>query len=148
MILVSSCLCGEKCKYNGGDNYSETVMAYCKDKEVVPICPEVMGGLSIPRSPAEIIGGTAKDVLEGRAKVISKDHKDITSAFIKGAKEVLEIIKGNKVEEAILKANSPSCGKGMIYDGSFSAKLIEGNGLTAQVLLDVGIKVRTEKDLK
>lgn len=148
MILVSSCLCGEKCKYSGGDNYSEAVMAYCKDKDMIQVCPEVMGGLSIPRSPAEIIGGTAQDVLEGRAKVVSKDGRDFTSAFVKGAKEVLEIAKANQVEEAILKANSPSCGKGMIYDGSFGGKLIEGNGLTVQLLLNAGIKVKTEKDLK
>ena len=148
MILVSSCLCGEKCKYSGGDNYNEDVIAYCQGKEIVKVCPEVMGGLAIPRPPAEIVGGKAKNVLEGKAKVLSKEGHDVTEAFVKGAKETLKIAEKYHIKEAILKANSPSCGKGTIYDGHFCGRLIEGNGITVQLLLDAGIHVKTEKDLK
>lgn len=148
MILVSSCLCGEKCKYSGGDNYSQAVMDYCKGREMVKVCPEVMGGLSTPRLPAEIINGTAEDVLMGKGKVVNKEGEDVTMAFIKGAKAVLELAETHHIKEAILKAHSPSCGKGKVYDGHFCGRLIEGNGLTAQLLLDAGLVVKTEKDLK
>ena len=148
MILVSSCLCGEKCKYSGGDNYSLEVVSYCKDKEVLKVCPEVLGGLSTPRHPAEIIGGCAKDVLEGKAKIANNQGEDVTDAFIKGAKAVLKIAKEYNVKEAILKANSPSCGKGKVYNGQFNGNLIEGNGVTAQILMDAGVMVKTEKDIK
>ena len=148
MILVSSCLCGEKCKYSGGDNYSPQVMAYCEGKEMVQVCPEVLGGLSIPRKPAEIVGGTAQDVLEGEAKILNNQGEDVTEFFVKGAKKVLEIAREHQVNEAILKANSPSCGKGQVYNGEFKGILMEGNGITAQLLIKEGITVKTEKELK
>lgn len=147
MILVSSCLCGEKCKYSGGDNYHEKVVAYCEGKQVLKVCPEVLGGLKTPRPPAEIVGGTAKEVFDGKARVMDCKGNDVTDAFIKGAHKVLSIAKEYQVTEAILKANSPSCGKGMVYDGQFRGKRIEGNGLTAQQLLDAGIKVKTEDEM-
>ncbi len=148
MILVSSCLCGEKCKYSGDDNYHEKVVAYCEDKKVLKVCPEVLGGLQIPRPPAEIVGGTAKDVLDGKASVMNCKGKDVTDAFVKGAHKVLSLAKEYQVTEAILKANSPSCGKGMVYDGKFRGKLIKGNGLTAQCLLEAGIQVKTENEIE
>ena len=148
MILVSSCLCGEKCKYSGGDNYNQVVIDYCENKEIIQVCPEVMGGLSTPRIPAEIVGGTAKEVIDGKAKILTKEGKDVTKAFMKGAKEVLRLAQIHNVQEVILKANSPSCGKGQVYDGTFNGQLIKGNGLTAQLLIDAGIEIKTEKDFK
>ena len=148
MILVSSCLCGEKCKYSGGDNYNAQVIEYCTGKEIVQVCPEVLGGLSIPRKPAEIVGGTAQDVLEGKAQILNNQGEDVTESFVRGAKEVLEIARKYQVSEAILKAHSPSCGKGQVYNGEFKGILIEGNGITAQLLIEAGIVVKTEKELK
>lgn len=147
MVLVSSCLWGEKCKYNGGDNLNEQVIQYCKGKEVICACPEVLGGLSTPRTPAEIVGGTAQDVLKGKAQVMTKDGDDVTSAFIKGAYLTLELVKEKGIELAILKAKSPSCGRGQIYDGKFQKKLILGNGVTAELLMQEGIEVLTELEI-
>lgn len=148
MILVSSCLWGKRCKYNGGDNLNEQVVDYCRGKKVLCACPEVLGGLSIPRTPAEIIGGTAKDVLKGRAQVMTKDGKDVTSEFVNGAYLTLELIKEHGIKLAILKAKSPSCGKGKIYDGKFQQNLILGNGITAELLLQEGIEVLTELEIE
>lgn len=147
MLLVSACLCGDSCKYNGGHNYNEKVINYCKDKTILKICPESLGGLPIPRVPSEIVGGTAKDIFNGKAKVMSKNGDDVTEQFILGAKKVLQLIENQEIEEALLKANSPSCGKGHIYDGTFSGTLIKGNGVTAELLLNLGISIKTEKEL-
>lgn len=147
MILVSSCLCGEKCKYNGGDNLNEEVLEYLANEEVIQVCPEVLGGLSTPRTPAEIVGGTAKDVLQGKAKVMTQSGEDVTSAFIRGAHEALNLAKRYQVEKAILKAKSPSCGKGKVYDGTFRGQLIVGNGITAEMLLEEGIEIMTEVEV-
>ncbi|WP_297519182.1 DUF523 domain-containing protein [uncultured Clostridium sp.] len=146
MILVSACLCGENCKYSGGNNKNKKVLDFIKDKEVVCICPEELGGLSTPRNPAEIIG-SAKGVLDNKDKIITNDDKDVTLEFLRGAVESLKIAKENKVELAILKAKSPSCGKGMVYDGTFSNIKIKGNGVTAQLFIDNNIKVLTEDDV-
>lgn len=147
MILISSCLCGEKCKYSGGDNYCQEVMDLIQDETVLKVCPEVFGGLFTPRLPAEIVGGTAEDVLAGRAKILNRAGEDVTPYFIRGAQMVLSLAKQNGIQKAILKANSPSCGKGHVYDGQFRKKLIEGNGITAQLLLNEGIAVITEEDI-
>lgn len=146
-ILVSSCLCGEKCKYNGGNNYNIQVEAYYKDKEVIKVCPEVLGGLPIPRHPAEIVGGTAQDVLNGKAKILNNQGEDVTEAFLKGAQTVLKIAKDYGIRQAILKAKSPSCGRGKVYNGNFEGVLVEGNGITSQLLLEEGIEIKTEEDL-
>ena len=146
MILVSACLCGENCKYSGGNNKNEKVLEFIKDKEVIYICPEELGGLSTPRNPAEILGD-ARGILEGRDKIITNNDKDVTLEFLKGAWESLKIAKENKVEFAILKAKSPSCGKGMVYNGTFSGVKIKGNGLTAELLIENGIDVLTEEEL-
>lgn len=155
MILVSQCLLGDACKYNGGHNYNEKVIAYCKGKDYLKICPEVLGGLSIPRLPSEIVGGSAKDVLDGKAKVMNQKGEDVTDQFILGAKKVVRCIENKKgafskedfAIEAILKANSPSCGKGKIYDGTFSGRLVSGNGITTELLMQLGITVKTEQEL-
>lgn len=147
MILVSSCLCGEKCKYSGSDNWNQQVVEYCKDKEIIRVCPEVMGGLSTPRNPAEIVGGKAEDVFRGKAKVMDCKGNEVTEAFVKGARAVLELAKAHEIREAILKANSPSCGKGQVYNGKFDGRKVEGNGLTAQLLLEAGVTVKTEEEI-
>lgn len=137
-ILVSACLLGINCKYSGGNNQNEKVLEYIKDKEVIPVCPEIMGGLSTPRPPSEIIND----------KVLNNLNQDVTQQYKKGAEETLKLAKLFNVKKALLKAKSPSCGKGYIYDGTFSSTLIEGNGITTKLLIENGIEVITEKDLE
>ena len=136
-ILVSACLLGVDCKYSGGNNYNEKVIEYIKDKEVIPVCPEILGGLSTPRPPSERIG----------SKVINNQNIDVTKEYTKGAQQALLLAKLFNVKKALLKAKSPSCGKGSIYDGTFSSVLIEGNGVTTDLLEANGITVITEQDL-
>lgn len=136
-VLVSACLLGINCKYDGGNNKNEKVLKYLEDKEVIPICPEIMGGLPTPRTPAEQKDG----------KVYNKDEMDVTKEFLKGADEVIYLAKLFDVRKAILKARSPSCGVGKIYDGTFSHSLVDGNGETAKKLINIGIEVLTEEDL-
>jgi uncharacterized protein YbbK (DUF523 family) len=138
MILVSACLLGINCQYNGKSDLTKELLEFLKDKgNFIAVCPEVLGGLPIPRDGAEIVGGEVKTV----------EEKGVTKEFLKGAKRVLKFAKENNVDLAILKAKSPSCGVGMIYDGTFSRKLVEGDGITAALLRKNGIKVMTEKDL-
>ncbi len=141
MYLVSACLAGIKCKYNGKDNKNEAIVKLVKEGKAIPICPEVLGGLPTPRVPCEIV----KDD-KGNTKVIDREGVDRTVEFSKGAKKALEIGRTVEADVAILKSNSPSCGCETIYDGTFSGKLIEGNGLTAELLTRKGIKVYNEKN--
>jgi len=138
MILVSACLMGDNCKYNGVNNYNSKVVEFLKDKEYIKICPEVFGGLSVPRAPSEIV------IKDGEKRVLSCKGKDVTQNFIKGAENVLRLAEKHKPELIILKAKSPSCGKNDIYDGTFSKTLIKGNGITAELLIKNGYKVITE----
>ena len=133
MIIVSACLTGVKCRYDGNDNEEADIKALFTEGKAIPICPEVLGELSIPRGPAEIVGG----------KVINFERRDITENFLTGAEKTLEIAKSVKCSLAILKSRSPSCGKGEIYDGSFSKILKTGNGITAELLLKNDIEVIT-----
>lgn len=139
MYIVSACLAGMNCKYNGGHNADPRIKKLVEEGKAMPVCPEQMGGLPIPRPPAEIKGGTGRDVLDGKARVVNAEGADVTEAFIKGAREALKLAQLVKADKAILKAKSPSCGCGLIYDGTFSGRLIEGNGVAAQLLLDNGI---------
>ena len=136
-ILVSACLLGVNCKYDGTSNKDEKVLKLAKDFILIPVCPEILGGLPTPREPAEQKG----------KKVITKSGKDVTKFFKKGAKEVLKIAKIFKIKKAILKQKSPSCGCGKIYDGTFSGKLIRGDGVTTKLLKKNKIKVFTEENL-
>ena len=145
-ILISACLCGINCKYNGGNNLNENIKKLYDEGKAILVCPEVLGGLKTPRIPREIINGNGKKVLEGKAKVVSKEGEDTTKAFLKGAMETLKIAKENNIKIAILKAKSPSCGKGFIYSGDFNGKLVEGNGVTTELLIQNGIKVLNEKN--
>lgn len=135
-IIVSACLLGVNCKYNGGNNYNEKILEYLKDKQVIPICPEIMGGLPTPRIASEI-----KDNM-----VINKENKDVTDNFKKGAEETLNLAKRLGVTKALLKSKSPSCGYKKIYDGTFSDNLIDGNGITTELLLKNNFEIITEKD--
>ncbi len=137
MILISACLCGENCKYDGTNNLNESLKKLYDEGKAVLICPEVMGGLSTPRNPSEILP-------DGR--VVMCDGTDVTENFKKGAKMSLEIADKVKPELIILKAKSPSCGSGRVYDGSFSKTLKDGNGITADLLIKKGYKVITEND--
>lgn len=143
MYIVSACLAGIKCKYNGKDNKNEAIAKLVEEGKAIPVCPEVLGGLPTPRVPCEII----KDD-KGNIKVMDKEGVDRTAEFLEGANKTLAIGKVVGAEVAILKANSPSCGCGFIYDGTFSGKLIEGNGVTTDLLAKNGIKVYDEKNYK
>ncbi len=137
-ILVSACLLGDNCKYNGGNNQNDELIDFLKNYEVIKVCPEVMGGLSIPRLSSEIKNG----------RVINTDNIDVTEYFKIGAEKTLEIAKKNNIKYAILKSNSPSCGCGKIYDGTFSHTLIDGNGITADLLSKNGIIILNENNYK
>lgn len=137
MIVVSRCLTGENCKYDGTNNYCPKVMEFLKDKEYITVCPEMSGGLGCPRLPSEIKDG----------KVINKAGLDVTENFVKGAEKALEIALKNNATLAIFKESSPSCGGKTIYSGNFDGKKIKGMGITAKLFIEKGIKVISEKDV-
>jgi len=148
MKLISACLLGIKCSWSGDDKYkNDRAIQLSKVEPLIPVCPEQLGGLPTPRVPQEIQGGTGKDVLNGKCKVVNKNGEDITSQFIRGAEETLKIARQLKLKEFIAKSRSPSCGHGQIYDGSFSERLVSGNGVTAELLKENGIRVITEEEL-
>lgn len=139
-VLISSCLLGRNVKYSGGNNLSPKLIELLKkyDIKLVEVCPEVFGGLSTPRESAEII----KD------KVMNKIGKDVSFEFEEGAKKTLNLAIKNKVDFAILKERSPSCGTNYIYDGTFTKKLISGKGLSAKILVENDIVVFSEEELE
>ena len=135
--VVSACLLGDNCRYNGGNNYNENVCKFLSNKEYIKVCPECLGGLSIPRLPSEIIGD----------KVINSSNIDVTLNYKKGAEETLKICQNENINCAIMKSRSPSCGCGKIYDGTFSKKLVDGDGITVRLLKEHGINVLSEEDI-
>jgi uncharacterized protein YbbK (DUF523 family) len=141
MYLVSSCLAGIDCRFNGANNLDVKIAKLVKEGTAIALCPEVLGGLPIPREPCEIIQTSDK-----KRKVISKSGKDFTKFYLKGAVKTYKICKICGVEKAILKSRSPSCGYGKIYDGTFKGKLIEGNGLTSELLSKNGIEIFNEEN--
>lgn len=146
MYLISACLCGVNCKYNGKNNLNDRCVELLREGKAILVCPEQLGGLSTPREPAEL-KGNPKEILEGTdGKILSISGKDVTEEFLKGAKETLKIAKAIDAKKAILKEGSPSCGCNFIYDGSFSGNKIRGKGLTAYMLEMEGIKVISEKE--
>ncbi len=153
MFIVSSCLIGNNCKYNGGNNYNEDVVEFCRNHEVILVCPETSGGLKSPRMPAEQQYKKASDGNLG-IRVIDKEGNDLTENFHKGAVVSLEQAfkkadeLSEEIEGAILKANSPSCGSDNIYDGTFTGTLISGDGIFANLLKERGIPVMSEKNFK
>lgn len=136
-ILVSACLLGKNCKYNGGNNLNQSVLGFIEGHEVIGVCPEQLGGLSTPRLPAEMVEGI----------VTNKEGISVDNEFRKGAQEALAVALENKVDLAILQSRSPSCGVKEIYDGSFSGKKIKGQGVFAKLLSARGIKVLDAEDV-
>ncbi|MTK11742.1 MAG: DUF523 domain-containing protein [Clostridiaceae bacterium] len=146
MIIVSACLCGINTKYNGGNNLDERVLKLLREGKAIPVCPEQLGGQSTPRAAHEICKGTGADILDGKTRILGPDGDDATEEFIRGGYEILKIAKECDAKVAVLKARSPSCGYGKIYDGTFTGSKIDGNGVTAELLKRNGIKVYTEED--
>ena len=137
-ILVSACLLGENCKYNGGNNYNPAVAEFVKDKEVLPICPEMMAGMGCPRIPIEIVDGVLMD----------RDGNNVDAAMRKAVEQAMEMIREEDIQCAVLHSRSPTCGVNQIYDGSFTGKLIEGSGVLAQALKLTGYRVVDAEDIK
>lgn len=130
-IAVSACLLGENCKYSGGNNRNEKVLAFVKDKEVIPVCPEVAGGLPTPRVPVELVNGEA----------INRDGVNVDKEFHLGVERMLNKLSGEEIDLVILQPRSPSCGTKHIYDGTFTGTLVEGQGMFAKALMEKGYKV-------
>lgn len=142
MYLISACLAGIDCRYDGKNCGQKVFADLIKWGQALPVCPEQLGGLPVPRACCEItVSGN------GDKKVTGQDGRDYTAEFIKGAEKTLAIAKEKGITKAILKSNSPSCGCGFIYDGTFTGKLAEGNGLTTELLMKNGIRVISEKEV-
>ena len=136
-IVVSACLLGENCKYSGGNNRSEALLALLEGHEVIPVCPEVLGGLPVPRVPAEIVDGA----------VINRNGISVDTEFRRGAAEALEICRREKPDLVILQPRSPSCGVGSVYDGTFAGKRIPGNGIFAALAAENGFRVESAEEI-
>lgn len=136
-IVVSACLLGENCKYNGGNNYSEKVVQFVSGREVVPVCPERLAGLGIPRTPIEIRVD----------RIISRDGKDVTTVLNEAVRQILAQLSAEDVECVVLKSRSPTCGVKQIYDGTFTGTLVDGMGVLAKALTDAGYKVLDAEDM-
>ena len=148
MKLISACLLGVKCTWSSDDKYkNDRAIGLSRIETLIPVCPEQLGGLATPRVPQEVQGGTGEDVLNGKCKVINKNGEDVTKEFIRGAEETLKIVRQLNIKEFIGKSKSPSCGCGQIYDGTFSGRLINGDGVTIALLRRNGIRIIPEEDL-
>ncbi|HZK54956.1 MAG TPA: DUF523 domain-containing protein [Desulfosporosinus sp.] len=147
MIIVSACLLGLNAKYDGQSNAHALIQKYSSAGKFIPVCPEQLGGLPTPRFPVELMGGNGQDVLLGRFGAQGQSGEVVTSQFIKGATEVLKIVRMGKVTAAILKERSPSCGVNHIYDGSFTHRVMAGQGVTAALLKEANIPSYSEEGL-
>gem|GEM_PF-71942 len=147
-ILVSACLAGMNCRYDAGNCSYDDLRKLVDDGKAIPVCPEQLGGLSTPRTPAEIVGGDGKEVLQGNSRVLNKLGVDVSDQFIRGAELALEMAVGSHVILAVLKSKSPSCGVGKIYDGTFSGGTKQGDGIAATKLRNAGIAVFSEEEWK
>lgn len=136
-VLVSACLLGRNCKYNGGNNDCPRVHEFLRDKEVVEICPEVMAGMPVPRPSVEIAGGLLKDI----------NGKDVDAVYRRGVCRAMDEIADKEIDLVILQSRSPTCGVKQIYDGSFGKKLISGQGIFAEALIKAGYQVMDVEDL-
>jgi uncharacterized protein YbbK (DUF523 family) len=144
--LVSACLLGICTRYDGGCFPIPCLIELAARGLAVPVCPEVAGGLPVPRPPAEIVGGDGQAVLDGQARVLTIDGQDVTRAFLSGARQALETAQRLGIRQAVLKENSPSCGRRRIYDGTFSDRLVSGQGVAAVLLQRNGITVLSEEE--
>ena len=136
-VIVSACLAGDNCKYNGGNNLNQKMMDFLKVHEMIKVCPEVLGGLPTPRAPAEIAGG----------QVMNIQGKNITKEFTIGAQKAFEIVRKENPDLIILQSRSPSCGIKQIYDGTFSGNKIPGHGLFAELCINAGYRVLDIEDI-
>jgi len=146
MIVISACLAGIACRYDGNDNLIAKIEELLQKEEAVLVCPEVLGGLPTPRPSAEIIGGNGDDVLDGKAKVMDNEGNDVTTAFVHGAYKALKEIQDLNPEYIILKERSPSCGSSTIYTGEFNGKKRDGYGVTTALFRRHGFTVISEED--
>ncbi|RAN84755.1 DUF523 domain-containing protein [Bacillus sp. SRB_331] len=148
MIVISACLGGIACRYDGNDNLVSQIEELLQREDTILVCPEVLGGLPTPRPSVEIIGGNGDDVLDGKAKVMTKEGQDVTEAFVRGAYKALEQIKDLNPEYIILKERSPSCGSSTIYTGEFNGNKQTGYGVTTALFRRHGFKVISEEDFE
>ena len=137
-LLISACLLGRNCKYNGGNNYTPLAERLKARYDLVPVCPEVLGGLPIPHEPSERVGD----------RVLSRSGEDVTAAFRLGAEKTLEIARRRGARLAVLKERSPSCGWGAVYDGTFTGTVVPGNGVAAELLARGGVAIYGESRIR
>lgn len=143
--LISACLLGQMVRYDGGHCQVAVLQQLLATGQAIAFCPEVAGGLSTPRLPAEIVAGDGLAVLAGQAQVLDSSGQDVTAAFIRGAERCLALAKQHQVSHVVLKANSPSCGSTQIYNGQFNGQKIDGQGVTAALLSQHGFAVLSEQ---
>lgn len=136
-VLVSACLLGQNCKYNGGNNYSQKVIDFVKDKEVIAVCPEMLSGVSAPRPCVELVNG----------KLVDENGRDVDRMYRSGVEAAMKQIEGKEIDLAILQSRSPTCGVRQVYDGSFSGKLVAGSGVLAEALMKAGYRVMDAEEL-
>ena len=137
-IIVSACLLGRNCKYNGGNNFDEKVAAFLEGKEIIPVCPEELAGLGVPRVPMEIVDGV----------LINREGVNVDGPVRAAVAQLLEELKDQDIQCAILKSRSPTCGVRQVYDGSFSGRLVDGSGTLAQALMDAGYTVMDNEEIE
>lgn len=148
-IMISACLAGQRVRYDGRriPVANEWIDSLLKENGLIPVCPELLGGLDMPRPAAQIIHGTGVDVIKGEARVVDTEGHDVTLSFLKGAEQTLSIALKNHIDLAVFKEKSPSCGVHRIYDGTFSGTQIPGSGVTVALLKQHGIRIFSEHDL-
>ncbi len=146
MIVVSACIAGVSCRYDGTSRLQENILKLVAQRKAIPLCPEMLGGRKVPREPVEIINGTGEDVLDGKAFVKDKQGNDVTKEILLGVKEFVLTVERLGVKMVILKTKSPTCGYGKIFDGTFSNILKDGNGVLGAALKRKGIKIYTEEN--
>ncbi|KKI90430.1 hypothetical protein WQ54_20975 [Bacillus sp. SA1-12] len=145
MIVISSCLAGLKVRYNGTHSLEQEISKLINENKAISVCPELLGGFTTPREPAEIVGGNGEDVLDGKAKVFEKSGRDVTEQYLKGAYDTLNKVKEVQASIVVLKEDSPSCGSSKIYSGRFKGEKIPGMGVTSALLKRNGVQVISEK---
>ena len=148
-VLVSACLLGQPVRYDGrSSGHPDLLQTWQRDGRVVPLCPEVAGGLPTPRPPAEIPGGQGGAVLDGEAQVVTVGGEDVSAQFLAGARLALELVRRHGIRVAVLKSGSPSCGNRLVYDGTFSGTKVSGEGVTSALLRREGVLVFSELELE
>lgn len=145
MILISACLAGLNVRYNGTNSLDEKIQKLVLENKAVTVCPELMGGFSTPREPAEIVGGNGHDVLDGKARVVERSGRDVTELYLKGANATLQKAREIGATKVVLKEYSPSCGSAMIYNGEFNGTKLVGVGVTTALLQRHRIEVVSEE---